>query len=729
MIRIIESPDFSLNSTKRNSFQFGFLLFLLFLVNTRLSAAKATEQKRPTGLMTELLTQPNKTTLTTPHPVLAWIVPLTHQGDFQTAYQILVASSQEKLSENRADMWNSGKVISHRSINVRYAGHPLQSDHTYYWEVRTWNSQNESSAFSKPQKFKTGTLSDTFHIAHEPVVTTPVEPVRIVRQNKGNYFIDFGKDAYSWLRLTIDAPSKKKLIVRFGEKASGNSVDQHPGGTIRYADTTVVLMPGLHTYNIHTSPNYRNTHGSAVPVPDHLGVILPFRYVGIEGIPGNLKKSMLRQMTVHEPFNEEASYFKSTDATLNAVWNLCKYSIKATSAFGYYVDGDRERTPYEADAYIDQLGDYCTARSYYMARRTGQYLLAHPTWPTEWKFHSIFIAYADYMYTGNKDALRHDYNILQTKLLQKYARSDGLLDTHRLRDIVDWPPHERDGYVMKPVNTVVNAFYYQSLLDMAGIAHAIGKIQDANRYREQARQLKKVFNQKLFDTQTGLYVDGLGTMHSADHANFFPLSFGLVPKARQARIVKFLDSKGMAPSVYGAQYLLEALYKADAGNEALKLLTSHSIRSWYNMIRVGSTITMEAWDIKFKNNLDWNHAWGAAPANIIPRYLMGVRPLEPGYSKALINPEPDTLEKASGKFPTIRGPIMVSFVNHPGHMFKLTCRIPANMTARVGLPDLGAKSDILLVDGKTHHGKILNNRVYIDLPAGHYVILRTNKLK
>ena len=58
------------------------------------------------------------------------------------------------------------------------------------------------------------------------------------------------------------------------------------------------------------------------------------------------------------------------------------------------------------------------------------------------------------------------------------------------------------------------------------------------------------------------------------------------------------------------------------------------------MIELGSTMTLEAWDVKYKGNLTWNHAWGAAPANIVPRFLMGVRPLTPGYERILVQPQP-----------------------------------------------------------------------------------------
>ena len=121
-------------------------------------------------------------------------------------------------------------------------------------------------------------------------------------------------------------------------------------------------------------------------------------------------------------------------------------------------------------------------------------------------------------------------------------------------------------------------------------------------------------------------------------------------------VADYVVSKGMACSVYAAQYLMEGLYKAGRADTAFSLLTSRDIRSWYNMIRVGSTVTLEAWDNKFKPNQDWNHAWGAVPGNIIPRYLLGVRPLEPGFGKVLIRPMPGPLERAEAVIPTIRGP-------------------------------------------------------------------------
>lgn len=59
-------------------------------------------------------------------------------------------------------------------------------------------------------------------------------------------------------------------------------------------------------------------------------------------------------------------------------------------------------------------------------------------------------------------------------------------------------------------------------------------------------------------------------------------------------------------------------------------LRSNGTNSWRNMIRQGATTTMEAWTEDEKPNLTYSHAWGATPADVIPRYLVGALPTTPG---------------------------------------------------------------------------------------------------
>ena len=89
-------------------------------------------------------------------------------------------------------------------------------------------------------------------------------------------------------------------------------------------------------------------------------------------------------------------------------------------------------------------------------------------------------------------------------------------------------------------------------------------------------------------------------------------------------------------------------------------MTSEGDRSWLGMMGQGSTVTMEAWSLKAKPNQDWNHAWGTPPLNLIARYVLGVRPLKPGFAEYETKPRLGGLGRVEGTVPTPRGPVKVS---------------------------------------------------------------------
>jgi alpha-L-rhamnosidase len=171
----------------------------------------------------------------------------------------------------------------------------------------------------------------------------------------------------------------------------------------------------------------------------------------------------------------------------------------------------------------------------------------------------------------------------------------------------------------------------------------------------------------------------------------FPLAFGLVPSEHIGNVVEFIKTRGMACSVYGAQHLMDGLYgngqaSPAAAEYAFSLLTATNDRSWAHMIYdVGSTISLEAWDNKYKENQDWNHAWGAAPANVIPRLLMGIEPLNPGFGRIQMRPQLGSLQFASVTVPTIRGSVKLD-VQQDAKTWRAFVTIPANTLAEFHFP-------------------------------------------
>jgi len=694
--------------------------------------------------MCELMARPDLTAVLDAQPEFGWVVNSQLPDDTQSAYQILVSSERKLLDKNIGDLWDTGKTTSTQQANIEYAGKPLVSHNAYFWKIRTWNSNDRVSPYSQPQTFRAAELNSSYATTRYPLVEEQVEPVKVVRKAGGHYFFDFGRAAFGTVTLTLTSPETgREVEVHLGEVTTGDdSIARDPGGSRRYRIMTLKLSQGTHTYRVKIPPDKRNTGPHSVKMPDYIGEVMPFRYCEVVNSPSTLDRSSIRQIAVHYPFDENASHFTSSNPVLNDVWGLCKYSIKATSFCGVYIDGDRERIPYEADAHINQLCHYCVDREYTMARYTHEYLILHPTWPTEWILHSVLMAWTDYMYTGNIESIEHFYENLKAKTLLSLAREDGLISTQtglvtdevlqsihfggKLRDIVDWPHGnilglkggygETDDFEFKPINTVVNAFAYRASLLMSRMAKALGKQADAQRFAEAAEHIKSSINDKLLDKAKGIYVDGEGSTHSALHANMFPLAFELVPPEYVDSVGEFVKSRGMVCSVYGSQYLLEALYAAGLDDYALQLMTNRdSDRSWPHMVYdVGTTITLEAWDNKYKPNQDWNHAWGAAPANIIPRCLMGVRPIEPGFAKVQIKPQVGSLKRASLDLPTVRGTIGVDITAAQAESFALNVRLPANTRAVVFLPRLGSTSRDVLMDGKRIAGTLNGEFVVID---------------
>jgi alpha-L-rhamnosidase len=81
------------------------------------------------------------------------------RGIKQTAYQILVASSEALLKKDQGDLWDSGKVVSDQSVAVRYAGAWLASETRYWWKVRVYDQDAKGSAWSAPARFLTGKMN------------------------------------------------------------------------------------------------------------------------------------------------------------------------------------------------------------------------------------------------------------------------------------------------------------------------------------------------------------------------------------------------------------------------------------------------------------------------------------------------------------------------------------------------------------------------------------------
>jgi alpha-L-rhamnosidase len=124
-----------------------------------LAAAKPLVGSEPTGLTCDAMEQPLGIGDTQPR--LSWRLNDSRRGAKQTAYEIRVASSAEKLGHGQADLWDTGKVESRESANIVYGGPGLASRRRYYWQVRVWDRDGKLSAYSAPSWWEMGLLSES----------------------------------------------------------------------------------------------------------------------------------------------------------------------------------------------------------------------------------------------------------------------------------------------------------------------------------------------------------------------------------------------------------------------------------------------------------------------------------------------------------------------------------------------------------------------------------------
>jgi alpha-L-rhamnosidase len=149
----------------KNRHPFSFwknILALIWLVSFAAMDSDASGRLKVGYLTCEHLADPP--VIDVLHPRLSWINEVSSdrvRGEGQTAYRICVASSEKLLKEGKADIWDTGKVLSQDSYLIAFKGKDLKSDCDYWWRVKVWDHEGKSSRWSKPGHWGMGLLSSS----------------------------------------------------------------------------------------------------------------------------------------------------------------------------------------------------------------------------------------------------------------------------------------------------------------------------------------------------------------------------------------------------------------------------------------------------------------------------------------------------------------------------------------------------------------------------------------
>ena len=140
---------------KRTNNFLGLITLLLLINGLSVSAFAKNEAKQ---LICEYKINPLGIDIANPR--LSWQLSASDNNVMQSAYEIRVASSPEKLNSKQL-VWSSGRVTSSQSVSVVYNGPALLSMQRVYWQVRVWDNKNKASAWSEPAFWEMGILKPT----------------------------------------------------------------------------------------------------------------------------------------------------------------------------------------------------------------------------------------------------------------------------------------------------------------------------------------------------------------------------------------------------------------------------------------------------------------------------------------------------------------------------------------------------------------------------------------
>ena len=598
--------------------------------------------------------------------------------------------------------------------NINAMRYPFGFDRPGF-DASAWSPVRPCGDITKASEDKTRRLAP---YPGNPVNRFPQDIALVEKRGEGHYFIDLGREVIGGLRLTLTADDIHTVRLCFGEELNEDGSVRYRMRTSNVYEEFWTLMPGRQTLENFSMKT--------------------FRYVEIFDCHATFSESDVQAIALRRAFDAEESSFASSNEVLCDLYDTFKYAICATNQDLYVDSQSRERCAYEGDALINMLSSYTYESNVALARFSAEYLLSHRTWPAEYALMPIHMVRLDYMYSGNRSLLERTYPQLRNLVLAERAHPEtGLYPSkaapHNGWDsiLVDWPVSSRDGYDMRAAffNTVYNAMMYISLRDMVVLAKVLGKDDDAAVFRASADALRRDMIEQLYDAERGAFSDGLTATggrvdHYAQHATAFALCAGIYSDAAMKDTLgRHLVGHGdIRTSIYGAFFLLDALYHAGFGAYATALMADddltpgiHSFASSLYNGRV--TIAPEAWNVNEKGNMTFSHPWGSAPASMIVRGMFGIRPIRPGFRQFEVRPQMGDLPYASIRVPTVKGAIVVS-IGQNREAYEAEVTVPPNTQATVYLPAVPGGTDTLFINGQLSNFPLEDGCFTVELGAG-----------
>ncbi|MBC6112375.1 family 78 glycoside hydrolase catalytic domain [Pedobacter fastidiosus] len=530
--------------------------------------------------------------------------------------------------------------------------------------------------------------------------------LKIIKTPAGETVIDFGQNLVGWVMLKAKGPSGTKITLSHAEvlDKAGN----------------------FYTTNLR-SAKQQNSYilkGEKEQVFEPHFTFQGFRYVKIQGYPGELKLEDLTAVAVYSDMNPTGK-FTSSNSLLNQLQHNIQWGQK-----GNFVDvptdcpqrderlgwtGDAQAFASTAAYNMDVSGFFTKWLKDVSADQlpNGSVPFVVPNVISErdagssgWGDVATIIPWDMYVAYGDRGILEAQYGSMKkwVDYISSVAKDNLWNSGFHFGDWLFYRPNDdNDGRAaVTDKYMIAQTFYAHSTQMLLNAAKVLGKTEDVEKYSALLEKIKKAYVKENM-TENGKLASNTQT------AYVLALQFDLLPEnmRQQAaeRLAQNVRDYGnhLTTGFLGTPYLCHVLSRFGHQDVAYDLLLQESYPSWLYPVKMGATTIWERWDgIKQDGSFQtadmnsFNHYAYGAIGDWMYKNIIGINPVpeNPGYKAILISPKPGgNLTSASGELETVYGTVKSSWTIKDG-IFKLDVTVPANAKATVTMPKTEKKEII-----------------------------------
>ncbi|MFB9443336.1 glycoside hydrolase family 78 protein [Dactylosporangium vinaceum] len=546
-------------------------------------------------------------------------------------------------------------------------------------------------------------------------------PAAITAGPAGTTIVDFGQNISGWVRITVTGEAGDTITLRHAEHLTpAGELDTQSNRSAEATDRYTLRGGAPETWE----PRF-TFHG--------------FRYVEVDGWPGELTPDAVRAVVVHSDMIR-TGWFECSDELVNRLHANTVWSMR-DNFVGVPTDCPQrdERLGWTGDlnafaptaAYLYDVRGVLRSWLADLAaeqRATGFVpwvvpdVLSTPSPPTAlWSDAAVSVPWQLYQEYGDVDILRDCYDSMAAFVRQV----EGLLDEHGLWSAGfqygDWldpdAPADNPAGGKTDRHLLASAYLCRTSRETARAATLLGRDEDAAHFTALAERVRAAFRRE-YVTEAGRIVNESATAYA------LAITFGILDEQQRHkagdRLAELVAKAGyrISTGFAGTPLITDALSSTGHLTEAYLLLMQRECPSFLYPVTMGATTIWERWDavrpdgtLNSTGMTSLNHYALGAVADWLHRVVGGLQRTEPGWRRIRIAPQPGGgLTAARAAHDTVLGRVEVHW-RVDGDELAVDVTIPPGAEAEVVLPLHPA--DAAEQVGPGHH------TWRYPLPAGH----------